>query len=72
MVQSAGGLPNSTLAKMAHYHRMAEAMVTIKAKINPSLTEVSDLSTSDQQCLESVCSFTAITIFEDEGSHDRF
>ena len=71
MVQSAGGLTNSALAKMANYHRKVEAMVTIKAKTNPSLTEVSGLSTSEQQCLESFCSFTAITIFEDEGSHDR-
>ena len=44
MVQSAGGLTNSTLAKMAHYHMKAEAMVIIKAKINPSLREVLGLS----------------------------
>ena len=58
MVQSAGGFTNSTLAKMTHYHRKAEAMVIIKAKINPSLREVLGLSTSEQLCLESVRSIT--------------
>ena len=71
MVQSAGALTNSTLSKMAYHHRKAEAMVLIKAKINPSLREVIGLSTSEQLCLDSVCSITAFTIFEDEGSHDR-
>ena len=71
MVQSTGGLINSTLAKMAHYHKKAEVMVIIKAKTNPSLTEVLALSTSEQHCLESVCSITAFTTLEHEGSHDR-
>ena len=74
MVQSAGSLTNSTLSKMTYHHRNAEAMVIIKAKINPSLREtlgLSTLSTSEQHCLESFCSITAFTIFEDEGSHDR-
>ena len=74
MVQSAGGLTNSTLAKMAHYHRKAEAMVIIKAKSNPCSRYELDLSTSEQFRLESICSFTpiiALTIFENEDSHDR-
>ena len=74
MVQSAGGLTNSTLAKMASYHRKTEAMVIIKAKSNPSSRDGLDLSTSEQFRLESICScspITALTIFENEGSHDR-
>ena len=56
---------------MVHYHKKAEVMVIIKAKTNPSLRELLALSTSEQLCLESVCSITAFTAFEDEGSHDR-
>ena len=48
MVQFPGGLTNSTLAKMAHHHSKAEVMVIIRAKTNPSLREVTGLSTSEQ------------------------
>ena len=71
MVQFGGVLIKSTLAKMAHDHRRLEAMVIIKEKIKPSLREALDISTSEQLCLGTICSITAFTIFENEGSHDR-
>ena len=71
MVKSAGSLTNSMLPKMVHHHREAEAMVIIRTKMNPSLTEVLGLSTSDQICCESIFSITASIICENEGSHDR-
>ena len=71
MVLSHRGVTNSTLAKMTHYHRKAEVMAIIRAKTNPSLREVTALSTSEQLCLESVCLITAFASFDDEGSHDR-